>query len=189
MRPLYKITLFFISLALSGLINATFIKVSNSGTALQDSVEAWSCVLDVRTQLMWEVKLKAQGLQDSKSTYTWFDGKSGEENGEYSHYCYQAQNCNTQAFISALNAINLCQSSNWRLPAEGELNSLLVYNDDNPLINTRYFPNTQSGLYWSSTEQTNYLDSAIAVPFFYGGTRGNGKSFDGFVRGVSNVVK
>jgi len=54
---------------------------------LADDAKQWSCVLDDKSQLMWEVKVSKKGLQDAQSTYTWFDGNSGVEGGEYSRNC------------------------------------------------------------------------------------------------------
>ncbi|MBT4669283.1 MAG: DUF1566 domain-containing protein [Candidatus Ruthia sp.] len=182
-----KITLLFISLCFSTLVNAKLIKVSNEGVLLADDAKQWSCVLDDKSQLMWEVKVSKKGLQDAQSTYTWFDGNSGVEGGEYSRNCQWGKGCNTQAFIQALNKGSLCQSSNWHLPSESELTALLVYNDDNPLINLKYFPNTQSQPYWTSMSHTHDDSVAIDVPFFYGGTNGSDKSFDSYIRAVSNA--
>ena len=182
-----KLSLFFITLCLSTLVSAKLIKVSSAGISLQDSNQQWDCVLDDKTKLMWEVKRSMESLQDNQSTYTWFDGSSGVENGEYSRNCHWGEGCNTQDFIQALNTSNLCQSTNWRLPNESELSSLLVYNDNNPLINTHYFPNTQSKSYWTSATHGHNTDVAIDVPFFYGGTNGSDKSFDSYIRGVRDV--
>jgi len=182
-----KIALLFITLCLSTLANAKLIKISSEGDLLANDAKQWFCVVDEKAQLMWEVKVSKKGLQDAQNTYTWFDGSSGVENGEYSRNCQWGEGCNTQAFIQALNQSNLCQSSNWRLPSKSELMDLLVYNDDNPLINLNYFPNTQPKLYWTSMSHGHNDDVAIDVPFFYGGTNGSDKSFDSYIRAVSDV--
>ncbi|TEU21339.1 MAG: DUF1566 domain-containing protein, partial [Gammaproteobacteria bacterium] len=177
----------FATLCFSALVNAKLIKVSNEGALLANDAKQWFCVVDHKSQLMWEVKVSAEGLQNTQNTYTWFDGKSGVENGEYSRNCQWKKGCNTQAFIQALSASQLCQTSNWRLPSESELTALLVYNDDNPLINLDYFPNTQPKPYWTSMSHGHNDDVAIDVPFFYGGTNGSDKSFDSYIRAVSDV--
>jgi len=182
-----KIRLFLITLCFSTLINAKLIKVSGAGTFLADDAQQWSCVVDDKSQLMWEVKNNTKGLQSAQNTYTWFDGDSGVESREYSRNCHLSKGCNTQGFIKALSISQLCQSSNWRLPSESELTALLVYNDDNPLINLNYFPNTQSKPYWTSASHSHNNDVAIDVPFFYGGTKGSDKSFDSYIRAVRNV--
>ena len=65
--------------------------------------------------------------------------------------------------------------------------ALLVYNDDNPLINLKYFPNTQPQPYWTSMSHGHDDNVAIDVPFFYGGTNGSDKSFDSYIRAISNA--
>lgn len=182
-----KINLFFITMCFNTWASAEFIKISNTGNALPNTAKQWACVLDVQTQLMWEVKNK-RGLQNSQSTYTWFDGKSGTKNGEYSRNCQQKNTCNTQAFIQKLNQQTLCQANNWRLPNAEELRSLLHYQDYEPLIDSAYFPNTRPNLYWSS-DSLNNTDAAIDIAFFYGGTSGSDKSFDSYVRAVRSVGK
>ena len=166
------------------MLNAKLIKISSTGAALQNNANQWRCVLDTNSKLIWEVKQNSKDLHSNNNTYTWFDNNSGVEDGEYSSNCNWGNTCNTMAFVQALNKAKLCQSSNWRLPDGAELDSLLVYNDDNPLINIKYFPNTQSALYWSATAAAD-ADIAIATPFFYGGTRSNAKLFDFYVRGVA----
>ncbi|MBE8189513.1 MAG: DUF1566 domain-containing protein [Candidatus Thioglobus sp.] len=181
-----KILVFLLGFCLSIFANSELLKVANSGDFLAKNAKSWNCVLDTKNNLLWEVKT-ASGLQNSQNTYTWFDEKSGVENGEYSQNCSWKKSCNTQNFIKALNKNQLCQASNWHLPTAKELDLLLIYNDDNPLINTDFFPNTQPQLYWSADEID--ADVAIATPFLYGGTRSNEKSFDFYLRGVANVAK
>jgi len=182
-----KIILLFFTLCFSTVISAKLVKVSKEDVLLADNAQQWSCVVDDKSQLMWEVKIDTDGLQSAQNTYTWFDGNSGVDNGEYSHNCQWGGGCNTQAFIKKLNKSHLCHSSNWRLPSESELTTLLVYNDDNPLINLNYFPNTQPKPYWTSMSHGHNNDVAVDVPFFYGGTNGSDKSFDSYIRAVRDV--
>jgi hypothetical protein len=165
--------------------NAQLIKVSAQGNILDRQAKNHRCVLDNQSKLAWEVKLSNKGLQDSNNTYTWFDGKSGVNNGDYSHHCHWGKNCNTQTFIDALNQTKLCKQSVWRLPSESELRTLLVYGDNDLLVNLKFFPNTKRKSYWSRDEQD--IDIAIDVPFFYGGSKSSDKSFDAHIRAVSDA--
>ncbi len=177
--------LFIIGLSIMSASNAQLFKVSDQGSILKNTSTDHRCVLDDQSKLVWEVKLNTKGLQDTQNTYTWFDGKTGIENGDYSHNCHWTEFCNTQAYVKAINAVNLCKQVNWRLPTEAELRTLLVYSDNDLLINQDYFQNTQLKSYWSSKQQS--ADIAIDVPFFYGGSKSADKSFDAYVRLVSDV--
>ncbi len=55
--------------------NAGFVKISERGKLLNNNAKKWSCVLDNRTNLIWEVKSTEEGLQNYENTYTWFDIK------------------------------------------------------------------------------------------------------------------
>jgi hypothetical protein len=160
---------------LAGNLEAKFKTVNNGFSA---------CVLDKKNQLLWEVKTQRSGLHNGRNRYTWFDGETGVKNGENSHSCNWGANCNTQAYLKILNNIKFCNRNNWRLPSEQELESLLKYSDNNPLIDTDFFPNTQSKSYWSADIINQEV--AIDVPFFYGGGRGSDKSFNAYIRAVSD---
>ncbi len=166
--------------------NAKLYKISPRGDVLKNNAQDFICILDDKSKLIWEVKTNNKGLQNTANTYTWFDGKTGVENGDYSHNCNWGNNCNTRAYIKALNASNLCKQSNWRLPSESELKTLLIYGDENPLINTNFFPNTKLKTYWTIDEIDENI--AIDVPFFYGGVKSSDKSFDAHIRAVANVA-
>lgn len=179
--------LFVLLLMLQFSVNAEFVKINQNGASISKDSKQWQCVLDKKTQLMWEVKTPKKGLQSNQNTYTWFDGSSGVENGEFSHHCHWGRNCNTQAYVNAINEKQLCGFNNWRLPSAKELKTLLLYKDDNPLINSHFFPHTQSRLYWSQDTDSKQTGVAIDVPFFYGGTSGSAKSFDSYIRAVRNA--
>ncbi|SMN15947.1 Glutamate synthase [NADPH] large chain [uncultured Candidatus Thioglobus sp.] len=177
--------LFVIGFLIMSTSNAQLFKVSDQGSILTSTSLEHRCILDDQSKLVWEVKLNTKGLQNTQNTYTWFDGKIGVENGDYSHNCHWAKSCNTQAYVKAVNDVKLCKQANWRLPTEVELRALLVYGDNDLLINQKFFINTQLKSYWSSDQQS--ADIAIDVPFFYGGSKSADKSFDAYVRLVSDA--
>ncbi|WP_053951973.1 DUF1566 domain-containing protein [Candidatus Thioglobus autotrophicus] len=177
--------LFLILISLTGIANAQLFKVSDQGAILSNISTKQRCVLDDQSKLVWEIKLASKGLQNTQNTYTWFDGQSGVQNGDYSHNCHWADSCNTQEYIKAINTLKLCQQKKWRLPTQAELKTLLLYGDNDLLINQQFFPNTQLKSYWSSNELSR--DIAIDVPFYYGGSQSADKSFDAYVRLVSDA--
>ncbi len=182
---MHKIIVFLVLFIYTLIVNAQLIKVSERGNILKSGAKDHRCVLDQQSKLVWEVKLNDKGLQDTNSSYTWFDGQSGVSNGGYSYRCHWGKNCNTQTFINALNIVKLCKQNTWRLPSESELRTLLLYGDNDLLINLLFFPNTKRKSYWSADELDTNI--AIDVPFFYGGSKSSDKSFDAYIRAVSNA--
>jgi hypothetical protein len=180
-----KLPLLFSFVFLSMSAHAQLFKVSEKGNILKANDNNHRCVIDDKSALVWEVKLSEKGLQNTKNTYTWFDGKTGSEDGEYSKNCHWGEACNSKAFIQALNDSRLCQQNTWRVPSESELKTLLVYGDQDLLVNAKFFPNTQLKTYWTVNEESANI--AIDVPFFYGGSKGADKSFDAYIRAVSNA--
>jgi hypothetical protein len=176
---------FFIIISVN--VNAGFIKISSNGKVLNSDAKSWLCVLDGSSNLMWEVKTTEDSFRSNLNTYTWFDGISGVEDGEYSHNCFSGESCNSKKYIEDLNRKYLCGINKWRLPTLDELKGLLVYKDEEPLIDVRLFPNTIASTYWSSSTSSEDENIALDVPFFYGGTVGSDKSFDSHIRAVYNV--
>lgn len=70
----------------------------------------------------------------------------------------------------------------WRLPELHELKSLAEMACYDPAINTRFFPNTPSLYFWSSTPVVSLDDKAWGVGFYYGGDRWGTKSDTRYVR-------
>ena len=64
--------------------NAGLQKLSNDGEIVAIDKEKWSCVVDNKNSLVWEVKSQMKGVQYALNTYTWFDGESGRDNGTFS---------------------------------------------------------------------------------------------------------
>jgi len=58
--------------------------------------------------------------------------------------------------------------SDWRLPNQKELRTLVARNCYNPSINENAFPNTPSNWFWSSSPIANFDNYAWIVSFSYG---------------------
>ncbi len=175
-------------MSISNIAIADFLKLSNEGEVLDFENSNWSCVLDQKTSLVWEVKGEKEGLQYTMNTYTWFDGDTGRKNNMYSNNCYWGEGCNTQSFIDDINEAQLCTYSNWRLPTRDELKTIInYYADDDILIDLDFFPNTQMGTYWTSMTAKDNPSLAYEIPFFFGGSIVREKSLDTYIRLVRSA--
>lgn len=156
-----------------------FTKISHSGVALPASAVQgngatdWACTYDNATGLMWEVKTAAGdgGLHDASYSYSWYDsvhvygGNSGTPNAGS---CQPAGRCDTAKFVADVNASNLCNHNDWRMPTVDELANLLDLGIalPGPLIDSSYFPNTAGSVFWSGSPfQSEGVDAAWAVAF------------------------
>ena len=87
-------------------------------------------------------------------------------------------------------ALNYCENLNyagftdWRLPNINELLSLVDYSQNEPCINTEYFPGTKSSQYWSSTTNVLVPKHAWLVLFNHGNISSNAKEKEYWVRPV-----
>ncbi len=173
--------------SISNIVIADFVKLSNEGEILDFESLNWSCVLDQKTALVWEVKSETEGLQYTMNTYTWFDGESGRKNNMYSKNCYWGEGCNTQSFVDDINEAQLCSYSNWRLPTRDELKTIINYYGDDILIDLDFFPNTQKETYWTSMTAKDNPSLAYEIPFFFGGSIVREKSLDTYIRLVRSA--
>ena len=72
--------------------------------------------------------------------------------------------------------------SGWRVPNIKELDSLIEQACYSPSINEVFFPNTQSGSYWSSSLVTSDGHYALVVGFTYGSDGSAAKDGSRYVR-------
>ncbi|WP_201245890.1 DUF1566 domain-containing protein [Halochromatium salexigens] len=92
----------------------------------------------------------------------------------------RAQRFKWQAALQ--HAIDDSYSGQWRLPNKDELASLVERRCQSPAINERYFPNTSSGWFWSSSPSADDSRDAWFV-FFYNGHLGSrSKTSGSYVR-------
>ena len=167
-----------------------YVALDASGQQLAPG-ETGPCVLDQFTGLVWEAKTEAPGLHNRDHTYTWFD-PAEDHSGELDYRgtpdggdC-AFSGCDTHAFVTAVNAAGHCGFGDWRLPSRDELGSISDPRKTRtpPTINTRYFPHTQSGEYWSSNDYQFHWDTAWLWNFGNGLDRVEWKASPRFVRVV-----
>ena len=156
------------------------------------------CVLDQFLGLVWEVKSDQPGLRDWRNTYSWyspdesFKGELDYRGVKNGGVC-AGSDCDTTAYVEAVNASNYCGHNDWRVPARDELGSISdprkVANP--PTINLSAFPYTQAEEYWSSNDYQFQYDSAWRWHFKFGHDRVEWKASPGrlrLVRGKASLL-
>jgi len=161
----------------AGAAGFDYTKVANNGTdvpaatALGANAADWACTRDNVTGLTWEVKTADGGLRDWNRSYAWYDSNGATNGGNAGYTGNDACSntlpdlCNTEALATAVNAAALCTYTDWRLPTYRELLTLVHYGTYTPSIDTTYFPNTQTWLYWTASSFARDPRDAWLVAF------------------------
>ncbi len=149
----------------------------------ESTYDKWSCVLDNETNLIWEVKSDDGGLRDFHWSYTWFDPNSSDgDPGWYDRgYCLDDEQCDIAGYVEAVNDIELCGGSDWRIPASNiedkadvKSNELLNIVDNSkeyaPFIDLALFPNdiAINSAYWTAEPYPDSIMGAVSVSFGFG---------------------
>jgi hypothetical protein len=160
----------------------SYTKLAADCTALPDNATTWDMVRDEVTGLVWEEKHAKDGVKnyadpnDADNTYTWYDGTTGTP----------GTGTDTLDFINDLNTGNYGGYSDWRLPTEKELQSIVDYGQNNPTpaINNMYFSNTVSSDYWAFPTFAGNSGQAWYVDFDHGSVYYYPKSYVRYARAV-----
>ena len=133
----------------------SYTKLDSAGNALSASAEAWSCVLDNVTGLIWEVKTTDGTLRDKDKTFTWYDSDNSTFKGTQSDQDTDDLITYVNGDSSVNNGSGLCGLTNWRLPTATEMVSLrnnsIVVGNSNFSVDSNYFPNLSYVYYWTSS--------------------------------------
>jgi len=176
----------------NGKAGFNYTKLDAKGKALPASAQSWDCVRDNVTGLIWEKKPQGdgkggnQGLHDADDSYTWYSTDAGNNGGDpgtadpgyLNCFGYKvgqpATFCNTEAYVKRVNAAGWCGFTDWRLPDRFELRGLvdLSIPYPGPTLDTGYFPDARSDVYWSSSPLASDADVAWDVEFRHGSSGG-----------------
>ena len=110
-------------------------------------------------------------ITDTQTKVTWqrcvvgmtWDGSSCT--GQSLDYKYSE----SHTVVDEYNQKKVAKHSNWRLPTEAELASIVESKCFNPTINLDVFPYTPQSGYWTSTEDQGLNTTRIRVMHFYNG--------------------
>lgn len=157
------------------------------------------CVLDQFIGLVWEVKSDQPGLRDWRNTYTWYDPDESYENeldyrGARDGGVCAGSECDTAAYVKAVNKTGYCGHGDWRMPSRDELGSISDprKHENKATTNMKAFPYTQLEEYWSANDYQFQYDSAWRWSFKFGHDRVDWKTSPGrvrLVRGEAAMMK
>lgn len=153
------------------------------------------CVLDQFIGLVWEIKSDKTGLRDWRNTYSWYNpGESHDGELDYrgkpnAGECV-GSDCDTTAYVDAVNAIAYCGHQDWRMPSRDELGSISDPRKQKspPTTNMTIFPYTQADEYWSGNDYQFQYDTAWRWSFEFGQDRVDWKAEPARVRLVRGEV-
>lgn len=153
------------------------------------------CVQDQFIGLVWEVKSDLPGLRDWRNTYSWYspedssDGELDYRGVKNGGTCIGSE-CDTNAYVIAVNEAGYCGYSDWRMPSRDELGSISDPRKPGnpPTINMNFFPYTQSAEYWSGNDYQFQYNAAWRWSFEFGHDRVEWKATPGLVRLVRGEV-
>ena len=158
-----------------------FQKLDDLGNQLADTATEFTMIHDLTTDLIWEIKPLDSGIQGKDRMFTWYSSDNST-NGGFEGSTSPAGD--TEYYIDWLNRKNFGGRSNWRMPDVSELLTLVNIEKINPHIATQFFPNTQSGCYWSSTTHAQYSGNAWIVDFSDGSDDYVSKAHSCYIRAV-----
>jgi hypothetical protein len=156
--------------------NNDFSFIPNGSGDFYDKTE---CVKDAGTGLIWEGK-PLDGFRKWNNVYTNYDSttalqiKVGASPAVAPTQAQIDAGTNSIGYKNAVNAINLCGASNWRLPTKDELLTIVrVKSTVSPYttIDNYWFPNTDAWVYVTSTAVVNFANQVWGVYFNYGDAR------------------
>ncbi len=199
--------------------NNPYTKISSAGVDLPDDATDWQCVRDGTTGLVWEAKTDDGGLHDKNWIYLDttnnkdnYDPRDDNEDGGLCLASTDANDgiyCHTEGYVADVNATGQCGSTDWRMPTEAELRTIIYCSNGfiaeldsgcainyvergtyiSPTINTEYFPHILTNIGTTNIGTMTSGETAywgISVDFT-DGSRASIHDFGGYVRLVHSA--
>ncbi len=178
-------------------------KVGSQGEPMTHLQGPWSCVKDLNTGLIWEVKTDKEDLRDYRWNYSWFNADDSVRGVEDGGSCFNPlredvkdiiptnPGCHTMNYVEQVNRQGLCGYSDWRLPDILEL-ATLIDNDAHPgqaRVQEGFFPRTKRSGYWTSNSDTEQSKKAWAISFQTGDVEPFKTSIAFYIRLVRGVKR
>lgn len=143
-----------------------YIKRDINGNLVEANDAQWACVFDTKNGLMWEVKSKDDNMRKPDNLYSWFDPENKALQGVTDGgRCKGDADCDTHAYVEAMNKQNFCGHNDWRLPTREEMMGLVSYGDNKVKIDTSYFPEALPSWYWTASSNESRPKFAWYVLF------------------------
>ena len=166
-----------------------YLTIGSDGRSVKGQPGDNDCVQDQFIGLVWEVKSDLPGLRDWRNTYSWyspdesFEGELDYRGVNNAGTCSGSE-CDTNAYVIAVNETGYCGHSDWRMPSREELGSISDPRKPGnpPTINMDFFPYTRSEEYWSSNDYQFQYNAAWRWNFKFGHDRVEWKATPGRVR-------
>ena len=176
-----------------------YLAIGPDGQPVEGEPGENDCVLDQFIGLVWELKSDLPGLRNWRNTYSWynpdesFDGELDYRGIRNGGEC-EGSDCDTEAYVKAVNESGYCGHNDWRMPARDELGSISDPRKPGnpPTINLNFFPYTQSEEYWSGNDYQFQYNAAWRWNFKFGHDRVDWKANPGrvrLVRGEATLLK